>query len=280
MSDADDFAIKVDVTNPGQFYACCGLMELAAVIDKDVHAHFESSTFSLTKCTQRDVWSVLGELSVRVDMPRMLLDELVTLKAIDRIRKRSKDDPDFKRLRLIEAVEREAPVWIETSASALRIGWWRDAASDDVKTWAGGQVTWGATRAMLAAARPLATMSDPFDAAAEAEAKPFYFDCRGGGDAIDLGAPVDANVTYPVVELLSLIGLQRFRPSGRDRRVKHFATWRDPLPISIAAAVASAIVPSLAFQTYRFRIAAREASYRYKSFARAEPINPIPEKSR
>ena len=39
--------IPVDLTNPGQFFACCGLLELASQLDEEAEGWFEVSDFVL-----------------------------------------------------------------------------------------------------------------------------------------------------------------------------------------------------------------------------------------
>src|ERR1700722_10903518 len=39
--------IPVDLTNPGQFFACCGLLELASRLDEKAEGWFEGGEFKL-----------------------------------------------------------------------------------------------------------------------------------------------------------------------------------------------------------------------------------------
>jgi CRISPR-associated protein Csb3 len=41
--------IRVDVTNPGQFFACCGLLELAARIRPGAAGCFEANEFVISE---------------------------------------------------------------------------------------------------------------------------------------------------------------------------------------------------------------------------------------
>src|SRR5215468_363408 len=45
MNPEPTIRINVDVTNPGQFFACCGLLELASRLDQNATAHFENGQF-------------------------------------------------------------------------------------------------------------------------------------------------------------------------------------------------------------------------------------------
>jgi CRISPR-associated protein Csx14 len=133
---------------------------------------------------------------------------------------------------------------------------------------------------MHKAAMPLLYADAPFDEAAPVDAKPFYFDCRSGGDAVDQGFSFDEVksvevLAYPAVEFLAFVGLNRFRPGGHERRVKQYATWSAPLSATLAAPVATGLLPYLSGHQYRFRLHPRDASFRYKSFGRAEPVEQL-----
>jgi len=42
---SEPMRVNVDVTNPGQFFACCGLLELADRIDRSATGFFEPGCF-------------------------------------------------------------------------------------------------------------------------------------------------------------------------------------------------------------------------------------------
>ncbi len=308
----NEFSIPVDVTNPGQFYACCGLLELATATDADASGWFDVDRFTIR--AKHGPKEQIANWRIEVDMQRQMVMRLSRhrnsqsrLKRIAKIEKAAEKMIKCRKgelekankaisqaprlheraslnllkktaLEPLEAVERPAAVWLRNGEQALRADWWRHGPSGEVKTWAGGQVTIGAVEAMHKAAVALLGEKEPFDEAAAVAAKPFYFDCRSGGDAVDQGFSFDAmkNVTvlaYPVVEFLAFIGLNRFRPGGHERRVKRYATWSQPLPATLASAAAAGLLPAFIQQAYRFRLHARDASFRYKSFGRSEPVN-------
>ncbi|MCY2990096.1 MAG: hypothetical protein NTY19_19815 [Planctomycetota bacterium] len=102
--------------------------------------------------------------------------------------------------------------------------------------------------------------------------KPFYFDSRISRlTSLDLGFSAETFTTAfsPAVELLSLIGMQRFRPSTVVERERYaFATWKEPLPASIAAAVASGSISTLVDRRYVFPLVVRTGG-KYKAFGPA-----------
>ena len=42
-----NISVNVDVTNPGQFFACCGLLELAGRVSPGAEGWFEKASFCL-----------------------------------------------------------------------------------------------------------------------------------------------------------------------------------------------------------------------------------------
>src|SRR5262249_40125259 len=109
--------------------------------------------------------------------------------------------------------------------------------------------------------------------------EPFYFDARRASNAhsLDIGfSPNDLDLTttaFPAVEVLCLVGLQRFRPSETgEARVFEFYTWSDPLPVSIAAPVVAGAVPMPGSRRYRFENWFRSGQRKHKAFRAAVPV--------
>ena len=249
MLDApDEFTIPVDVTNPGQFYACCGLLELATAMrpDEAVTGQFDTDGFRLSVPPAGVI--------------EMLRDGIIEVRPLPENSVRIRGG----------AAHKVSPMLVR---GVLTLDWWLDPSAGGIKTWAGGMSAPLTVAALHEALAEVAADAHPFDDAVVTSAATFCFDCRMGGDAIDLGG-ADAGIPtmkYPAVDLLAFVGLQRFRPGDVDRRTKTYATWREPLPASLAAAVSTRLIPPLSDQAFRFRMRPRDASFRYKSFGRAEP---------
>ena len=107
--------VKVDVTNPGQFLACCGLLELAGRIwHKDLRCWFAEGAFLVSDESETLAPDSLGGL--------LHATSRLPLKQLDPA------DPGASALRL------------ETEGG-MRLDWWQDSASEgrSLKTWAGSQ---------------------------------------------------------------------------------------------------------------------------------------------
>jgi CRISPR-associated protein Csb3 len=249
--------IRVDATNPGQFFACCGLLELAARISAGAAGYFEENEFVISEAPAIEnlIASIVAAQLVKLDP----------------------DDTTASPIRI--------PV-----PFGIRLDWWKtgDRASSDLKVWAGTMESFRIARAMQHAMRApefsttemlnIGTVAfDPDDSLTKVE--PFYFDARRGPNAQsrDVGfAPNDLGMTTvasPAVEFLCLVGLQRVRPVPTGKpRIFDYRTWAVPLPPQVAPAAAAGLLPAVAARGYRFESWFRTGQRKHKAFITAKPI--------
>ncbi len=245
------FAVAVDPANPGQFFACCGLFELASRLTKQATARFEGSRFVV---------------DAGPTLPRLL--EQLTAQPLVRL------DPED---------ETSSPVGVPPPFD-LRIDWWSDAAAGgrELKTWAGRMDSVRIAQAMASAIRDSrfhteqllnvgCVVFSPEDPTKKVE--PFYFDSRRAPNAHsrDAGFSPDAlgltTTAFPAVEILCLVGLQRCRPApAGTKRVFEYRTWQVPLPISVMAAVVCGAANLPGSSTYRFESWFRTGQRKHKAF--------------
>lgn len=238
-------AIDVDLTNPGQFLACCGLLELASRLDPEAIGWFNQSQFHL----------VLRQSDRLCEIKGCAVEPLYA----------STDAT-------AEAQDKSPPVKLGPPFN-LVLDWWEDdtAVRAGFKTWAGGQTVTGFINGMREHLD--ADICPPaFSARAIKKPKPFYFDSRLSRlTSLDLGFSAEKFTTAfsPELELFALVGLQRFRPSCVIQRERYaFATWKESLPPSIAAAVAFGLIPTLTDRRYTFPLVVRTGG-KYKAFGPA-----------
>lgn len=263
--------IQVDPTNPGQFFACCGLLELADRFSSPAEGWFEGGSFCIaTKITLRK----LLDAAQRITASNEVVDD-----SDDEEEDEGDDDKDAP----------VVPINI-TSPVALRLDWWSDKT---LKTWAGSMKVELIFFAMCRAIDPGNT--DPlfqaqvvYDPKPTYSAKtgkvkkpkkrePFYFDAARGDNAhpIDVGFSTNKlkmlTIARPVVEAMALIGLQRCRPvSLSDPRHFRYSTWSVPLaPELIPAAIAELI--DYAGTRFHFVNAFRSGQKKHKAFTSAIP---------
>ncbi len=167
------------------------------------------------------------------------------------------------------------------------LNWWEVQNTDDddvpAKTWAGRQEMHKVARACQDSLAQLNDTSALLDFEASLRVpkeyqrertspdetiEAFYFDARRFAHALDVGYSLDVldanTVTYPGVELLCLIGLQRFRPKVLGPNLLLYQCWSTPLPCAVAP-----IASSAAFADgihFHFRRRYRDDQKRYKAF--------------
>jgi len=255
--------VRVDTTNPGQFFACCGLLELAERLWNGAEGWFNTCAFYLRPLdTKPSVGSTLGGLLHTIAG--------AALRQID-------PDDDYS-----SPIEVPLPF-------GIRLDWWTDdrAGGDRLKVWAGSMRSVRIARAMQnVLQRPElqndalfdygTVVYDPLES--DKKVEPFYFDARRGSNAqaIDIGfAPDSLQMTtaaYPAVEFLCLVGLQRFRPMPTDtRRVFEYHTWTLPLATHVAPSAVCGLLPQAESRRFRFENAFRTDQRKHKAFTPATP---------
>jgi hypothetical protein len=254
-----NISIPVDLTNPGQFFACCGLLELADRLWPDATGWFEDQRFLIAS---NDPARGIGALLCKVASAEA--EQL--------------DDGD----------NAASPLRLKLpNSKCMRLDWWQDEATGGscLKTWAGRQSGPNIFRLMLKAAgrappkAPLDYADAIFDSRDGKQNKktisPFYFDARRAGTALDAGFSADEQQMsvqeFPAVEALAFVGLQRFRPRvDESTPTKSFVytPWPQPLPPVLAQAVVCGAIALPSSQRYRFTKPSRGGKYAYV-FSRA-----------
>lgn len=244
------FSVNVDVTNPGQFFACCGLLELSHRLWRGAEGWFDEDTFHV---------AVMQDVDASA---RILLTQLAKAAAHGLP---GSSDPKLP------------PVWLRSPFN-LRLDWWLDSGGDKTilgKLFAGQKRTLTDVH-RLQGALAKAIEKDQREREVFGWAAPlrgrFGVDPRAAWDALHVGfSPKERRMTvatYIVVELAGAIGLQSFRPKV-EQDLYLYATWITPLSACVARPVAAGIIPTAVHKRYRFALTTRG---RYKGFDFATPI--------
>ena len=241
--------INVDSTNPGQFFACCGLLELADRLSPGAEGWFENGEFCVTssktlrelvfalianpptevtriECNGLEVKPIIAPLTLFFDGGTILP---FTLDA-------------WTKIQLVKGVPTVTanPPW---------------------NFWSGQQTSksiWLGLRKELGAQLGKLTEDDFANLFSHRcfQKGRFGFDPGPAWNALDVGfSPNEQGIeveSSAAVDLLAAFGLQRFRPvMGDDRASFDYLTWSIPLSPSIAvAAMCGALVDS---SSCRFR---------------------------
>lgn len=246
--------VKADPCNPGQFLACCGLLELADRLWPGAEGWFTAGEFCV---------SGSGSLHTLLSLLVMDPPEEIT---------RLSNDLDVKPL--------IAPLRFSFDGGAtktLTLDAWVTVKIDKGKViavanppwnfWSGQQTSlriWSALRSALAEQLMnfnAAGARDLFNQRVLLSGR-FGFDPGAAWNALDVGfSPNEQQLdvaSSAAVELLAAVGLQRFRPQlAHNRATFEYATWGQPLGPAIAAAAAGGAIPVPPAVRYRGRVVSR-----------------------
>lgn len=279
--------INVDMTNPGQFFACCGVLELASRIDPHSTARFENGQFLING----DVRSLL-EVFFKC---RVTADTSVTSTNDDT--GDEEDDPADDNNEIDSHRGRIYPLTLHEPFN-LRLDWWTSegAQKQKLKTWTAGQrvtdLFLGYHKKQKRKGKtelvPIPSMRERFADAVKRfpqdwlrEALPievpmaFSYDSRlSRNNALDQGHVGNRTMAFsPAIDVLTLVGLQRFRPRMLEVWTRNlYCTWSQPLSVEIAAVTALGLIPQLIDSCFEFPIKPRDSQGRYKLFGHAHPV--------
>lgn len=262
MKDIPDITVNVDLTNPGQFFACCGLLELANRLWPGAEGWFSED----------------GDL-FQISSNNNSLDALIEALSFATLNHLFPGDPY------------SSPIEIGDPFDPIRIDWWTQDffGARDLKVWAGTMESFGIARALQHALRsPKFHSSDLFNAGVvvknpdnvNKKKEPFYFDSRRAPNAhsIDVGFSAnDLDMTtfaHPAVELLCLIGLQVARPlATAKKRIYNYYAWTNPITASLILPAGIGVIRTRNTHAFQFENWFRTGQKKHKAFRSAIPIN-------
>ncbi|HMP58469.1 MAG TPA: hypothetical protein PKD86_03855 [Gemmatales bacterium] len=253
--------VNVDPTNPGQFFACCGLLELADRLWPGAEGWFaEDGREFRMKCG--------GTLEVLV---RSLLQaEMEPLDSENATSTRISIGQPFR---------------------TLTLDWWQDevAGGKELKPWAGTMESFRIADALRQSlVEPRCLTESLFDVGLIAydpenpskKVEPYYFDARRCPNAHSRDVGFSANdlqfttLAHPAVELMCLIGLQRALPPRTDKpRVFNYFTWTVPLPPVVLPAAVTGHIADPTSLGFRFENWFRTGQRKHKAFRSAVPLS-------
>ena len=280
--------INVAPTNPGQFFACCGLLELADRLWPAAEGWFASMeqfvlwtggrATSTEPLCKHVIDSTLAPLLAEDELN--LLNELNKRKSDLKKHKKSLSKTDEKERKQLNS-KRIASGFYLGAPFNVRVDWWlvENCDGDHLKTWAGQQAITEITDAIKAGLTAV-TGDAIFDTEKvvrrQSDGKavaPLSFDSGRVGTAQDIGYSPDKigqAITCCIwTEFLTLIALQRFALKPDSTGYFTYHVWREPLPVCVAAIAAQGRLPQLTGCEGRFRLSGRDSGNRYKAFQQA-----------
>ncbi len=285
--------VTIDPANPGQFFACCGLLELADRLWKGAEGWFENLQFSLrpTSLVEDATSTTLFRQLTSCRLTNtMTPSEVARLEELSEMKGevREKTPGLIEDKKALEKLRREEPILLH-SPFCVRLDWFHDdmAGGSRFKTWAGQQSVLDIASSMKSAVEALdwqtLSLEEGIAHTTSNCGLPFNFDSDlgGQGSALDVGFSFDPlagsaltrieSSARPCLELLAFVGLQRFRPRqlAKDNRYL-YCTWNRPFTPEIAAPAACALLPIPGAALFEFRLLYRTKYL--KSFLPAIPF--------
>lgn len=259
--------VDVDPSNPGQFFACCGLLELADRLWPEVGAEgwFDGGQF---KIAGGDLGTLLAVLVMDPPEEVLVLPNGVPVGRLIAPLRFTFDGGSTT------AITLDAWVTVRPDKGVVQA-----VASPPWNFWSGQQTSmriWSALREELAVQlRTLDrdTLPRLFGQRRLLSGR-FGFDPGPAWNPLDVGfslneqgIPVESSAA---VELLAAVGVQRFRPlMAADRQSFVYATWGQPLAPAVAAGAATGTVRVEPSTRYRGRVVSRG---QYAALGYATPL--------
>lgn len=273
-----EIVVGVDMANPGQYFACCGLLELAHRMWPDTQAWFDGAFFKIRGgADATELLDALRACEISNTMTEPQKHRREELGAMGQ--KAVKANPALEdEKKALDRLWRESPV-VFGEPFGFQVDWFLDDRSGGkrFKTWAGQQSIIDIV-AELRSLVPEPIKTDWFLPGAPSDSVALNFDSNLGG----AGADVDVGFSFdplkplglrvgmrPTIELLAFVGLQRFRPAMFDT-VYEYGTWEAPACAELCALASCGAVQRLAAGRFRFELLYRTKYL--KSFLPGRPV--------
>ncbi|MBX5446394.1 hypothetical protein [Sphaerobacter sp.] len=234
----------MDVTNPGQFFACCGLLEAAHRLWPGAEGWFEGQYFHVA-CDNAEAEDPLSEL---IEQVTQCTAEVIPFGG---------DDAKIAPIRVGPPLDLELDWWlfVRTSPTPFKT-WAANASSLQMYT------KW--IKPLQTAQKHISSdTSQVFEVSTPIQGS-YGFDSSVGWNALDVGFSLNEHASLkrlplrPAVELFGAIGLQRFLPALRARQEEiDYCVWRMPLMAQPAAAVVRGVVTTSFSTRFRCRFVKR-----------------------
>ena len=224
MRPDPDITVNVDIRNPGQFFACCGLLEISSRIWPESEGWFGITGRRTTYCiaTNSGHDDPLGEIVRQICEPNKVIST------------DADDYPPGLRPLLLALFD-------------LRLDWWIDGGvnkKSPLKMWAGQQTPLRIMTAMQTELQQVKPGRNMFSQQRPMSGR-WGIDAASSWTARGLGySPDEQNMpwaTYPATEIFAAIGLQRCQPLRIEEmkgRWFSYHIWTCPLGISVVPAAA------------------------------------------
>ena len=237
--------LQIDLRNPGLFFACCGLLELSHRIwGSPALGWFDNAKFFLHIPD-------LDETSASQELMKLIREMTFTA---------------------TQPEDSGSPIIIGMGDHGdYRVDWWlKTVHRQSLRTWGNG-TSYKLFTSLCEEGAKAEDVGSGFELTAKMKGR-LSVDPRASWTAIDAGfSPNDQNfavATFPLVEFLAGIGLQRNRPVPVSNKTAYWGyhAWKIPLPSTLIT-TAKQTLPSEQLTSYQFELASRGQMTRYFTYA-------------
>ena len=254
--------IPVDLFNPGQVFACLGLMEAADILLGDATGAFDwrdesAPAFILRTAGEQNPIKAILDFLKGVKIYR-IFPQIPDNDIDEKLKKMmKKSDAIFTQYYNSNKIERMfLPVCLSNSGIHITIDHWSDKSREvDMRMYSGNRDAYKIINDMIYGTEKQKgiihlykefireAIDDPFNVIIAPLGGTFNFDVRGTWLAIDLGYSPDQQkhkvISSPFVEVMAAFGLQNTRPlrkmSNKNNYI-YYGIWGKQLPLSLARA--------------------------------------------
>jgi len=228
----------LDIYNPAEFFASLGLLTALSLQhpDAEMFSHFVISGHQ----GDHNAVFVIGSLA-ELSLQQVITDLASAQVNEDRnanVWRNREENP-----KLI------SPVIVSANGWSTVLDWWLD----DLRWRSGLLKLWSGNSSPLEMLKVFIKLVKSGTDLVNAGGTLFGFDTRVSRDAMGMGySKKDTGEkagVYPLTELLSALGLQRYRPRRRE-----YYAWQKPIPLSITHAAAVQEMPGIGQRLYVFDV--------------------------
>ncbi|QDT31133.1 type I-G CRISPR-associated protein Cas8g2 [Thalassoglobus polymorphus] len=253
MTPEPTIRINVDVTNPGQFFACCGLLELADRLWNGAEGWFDESLLHFCIATEDSTANAEGLLQALINCElrnTMEPDKLERYEFLKTLTTKERSKSQAEERKQYDKLWRELPLVLDAPFH-LTMDWFLDnrAGGSRFKTWAGQQSVINIALDMkkpVDAGKYADVPSEDWLQHTCGESVDFNFDSDSSvqSSPLDAGFSLDplkmSGATRPLMQLFAFIGLQRFRSLADTKNNAYtYSPWTIPALPPAAACMAS-----------------------------------------
>jgi CRISPR-associated protein Csb3 len=158
-----NITVNVDITNPGQFFACCGLLELADRLWPGAEGWFNAVGSEFHIASEGELDELVNAFKIADISSSLSINQRKRLATLLSVAKSSLTTEDLDEKKQLQAAWRAERLCVSPPFS-LWLDWWRDDHGNrtELKTWAAKQMVSEMVSAMMNATQRDLAM-DPQD---------------------------------------------------------------------------------------------------------------------